>query len=507
MKRLIFGIMTVAASLVTLASCSEFLKEEPKTFLQPGNYYTNEEEVRMGANGAYYGYRMMLNGTGMNSGGEVVCMTELMCGYAEREASHYNDVTEIFNGEITALNGFAAGPWGTLYGSLNNVNTMIQVLETKTDIDITDAARNHYLGEMYFLRGLYYSYLVRYYGPVPLKLTPTTGFADAQMPTTPATEVMGQVVTDLETAESLMEKAGAAWNSTEGRVSLGAVKAFLAKMYLTQAGYPTQDKSFYKKAYDKAKEVVQSGAFSLYDTYAAAHNGYDTNGKEYLLSVQCMKDQFENPLHMVSVARPGGLTLQPYISLYDATRPGGGWKPHASFFASYASGDKRTEDGAYYYTSMKSLDGTVTHTFSPNVYKYWDEDAKNDAKSGKNFPLIRYTDVLLTLAEAACAGGTTTDAAAIDAYWQVRKRAMPNESKPTSLSFDTVFKERIWEQAFDGENWFNMIRTRKAFDFGTGRVVDLIGYKAPAISKAFTEDFLLLPYPVEQVRLNPNLKR
>ena len=49
--------MTVAAALVLTVSCTNFLKEEPKTFEQPGNYYSNEEQVRMGANGAYYGIR------------------------------------------------------------------------------------------------------------------------------------------------------------------------------------------------------------------------------------------------------------------------------------------------------------------------------------------------------------------------------------------------------------------------------------------------------------------
>ena len=506
MKRSISIILAVAASLVLTVSCMNFLKEEPMTFEQPGNYYSTEAQVRMGANGAYYGIRTMLNSIGLG-GGIVVTMTEAMCGYSERTGSSFADLTEILNLSVSGENNFVAAAWGSLYGSLNNVNTMIDVLENKTDIDISPASHDRYLGEMYFLRGLYYSYLVRYYGPVVLNTTPTTGFSDAAKPLTPANEVLDQVISDLETAERLMESGGVAWHEESGRVSKGAVKALLAKMYLTKAGYPTLDASFYKKAYDKALEVVNSDIFSLYPTYEAARKNYNTNGAEYLFSVQCAKDQYHNPLHMMSVPRPGGLTLQPYISMYDATRPGGDWQPCSQFYASYGTGDKRTENHAYYFTSQKSLDGTVTHTFPPALYKYWDDDAVNDGKSGKNFPLIRYTDVLLTLAEAACAGGSTSDAAAIDAYYQVRHRAMPTEDKPSSITFEQVFKERIWEQAFEGENWFNMIRTRKAFDFASGQVVDLIGYQAPMMANAYEEADLLLPYPVEQVRLNPNLKR
>ena len=489
MKRYFYEIMTVAAALVLTVSCTNFLKEEPKTFEQPGNFYSNEEQVRMGANGAYFGIRMPLNSTGIG-GAEVIVMGEFLCGYAERTANSFADLSEILNCNITGTNGLVAAPWGTLYNSLNNVNTMIDILENKEDIEITPAKRNQYLAEMYFLRGLYYGWLVRYYGPVPLKTTPTTGFNDAQMPLSSASEVLGQVVADLEHAESLAESAGMPWHDESGRVSKGAIKALLAKMYLTQAGYPVQDASGYQKAYNKAKEVVSSGIFSLYPTYDAARKAYNTNGVEYIFSVQCMKDQFHNPLHMVGIPRPGGA-----------------WQPCSALYASYPAGDKRTENHAYYYTSQQSLDKTVTHTFAPALYRYWDENAVNDGKSDKNFPLIRYTDVLLTLAEAACAGGSTSDAMAIDAYWQIRHRAMPDEAKPASITFNQVFKERIWEQAFEGENWFNMVRTRKAFDFASGNVVDLVGYKGPAMVGTYGEEDLLFPYPVEQVRLNPNLKR
>ena len=500
--------MTVAASLVMTVSCNSFLKEVPKTFEQPDNYYSTEAQVRMGVNGAYYGYRMPLNNNGLNDGDQSLVLFEFLAGYARKDGSYFAQQNEVINLNIKDDNSFAAGPWGTLYSSLNNVNTMINILEKKEDIDITPESRKRYLGEVLFLRALYYFNLVRYYGPVPMKTTPTTGFSDAQLPLSSEAVVYGQIVNDLTQAETLMEEGGTAWNNADGRISKGAVKALLAKVYLTMAGYPIKDNSAYKKAYDKALEVVKSGQYSLYDTYEQARLGYDTNGKEYILSIQCMKDQFHNPLHMISVPRPGGTALQPYISMYDATRPGGGWAPCPELYNSYAEGDKRTENHAFYFTTQAAMDEpSVVHTFSPSVYKYWDEDAVHDGKCGKNFPILRYADILLTLAEAACAGGSTSDAEAINAYYQVRHRAMPSESKPSSITFEQVFKERIWEQAFDGENWFNMIRTRKAFDFAQKKVVDLIGHKAPGLTDRYEEADLLLPYPVDQVRLNPNLKR
>lgn len=504
MKRNITICTAVAAASLLTASCSGFLKEDPKTFEQPSNYYRTEQQVRMGVNGIYYGLRIPFNTTGIG-GCEVLVLSEMFCGYAERTASSFSDLTEILSLSISAENGICAGFWGTAYANINRANQMIDILVNKDDIQISDAMRNQYLGEAYFLRAWFYSILVRMYGPVPLLTKPTTGFNDAKVSPSPEKEVFDRIIEDLQTAETLMEDTP--WNNAEGRVSKGAVKAHLAKMYLTCAGYPLQDASAFDKAYEKALEVVRSGEFDLYPTYDEARLGYDTNGREYLFSIQCMRDQYQNPLHMLSIPRVNGQTLKPYISLYDATRAGGAWAPRPELLSSYASGDRRTDDHAFYYTSQTSLDGTVTHTFPASVYKYWDDECAVDGKSGMNFPLIRYADVLLTLAEAACKGASTNDAEAIDAYFKVHSRALPSDSRPTSLTFDQVFKERIWEQAFDGENWFNMIRTRKAFDLTQGTVVDLIGYKAPAMSASFEEEDLLIPYPVEQVRLNPNLKK
>lgn len=503
MKRSISTIILVAVSSMMAVSCMDFLKEDPKTFEQPDNFYNNEAEVRMGVNGIYAGTRLPLNGTGIG-GCEVIVFNEMMCGYSYRTASPFSDLTEVLSLTVSADNGFTAAPWGGQYSDINRANKMIDVLEHKSDIEISQEKRDVYLGESYFLRAWMYSNLVRYYGPVPLLTAPTTGFNNAQVAPSSEAVVFGQIIADLEHAETLMENQP--WNNEEGRVSKGAVKAYLAKMYLTLAGYPIRDQSAYQKAYDKAMEVIRSGEFSLYPTYEEARLGYDTNGVEYLFSIQCMRDRYQNPLHMLSIPRKDG-TLRPYISMYDSTRPGGSWNPCIEFFTSYMPGDKRVENHSFYYTSQISQDGTVTHEFDPAVYKYWDDECAVDGKSGMNFPLIRYADVLLTAAEAACAGGNTSDAAAIDAWWQVHSRALPGDVKPAQLSFEDVFKERIWEQAYDGENWFNMIRTRKAFDCIQGKVVNLIGYTAPEMSGAYKESDLLLPYPVEQVRLNPNLKK
>ncbi|MCD8166491.1 MAG: RagB/SusD family nutrient uptake outer membrane protein [Bacteroides sp.] len=143
------------------------------------------------------------------------------------------------------------------------------------------------------------------------------------------------------------------------------------------------------------------------------------------------------------------------------------------------------------------------------IYKYWDQEAAETGKSGADFTLLRYADVLLMMAEAKANadGGTTTDADAIEAYYLVRNRALPEEEKPTSITVDKVLQERFWELAFENQTWYDMARTRKALHAVTGQIVNLIGYQTPSHTAPFTEASLLLPYPIREKRLNPNLKR
>jgi hypothetical protein len=102
-------------------------------------------------------------------------------------------------------------------------------------------------------------------------------------------------------------------------------------------------------------------------------------------------------------------------------------------------------------------------------------------------------------------GGTTTDQFAVDAYFEVRNRAFPAEAKPSSISFDQVYKERTWELCFEFQAWYDILRTRKIYDFVNDAVVDVIGYQSPGRSKAFEESDLLFPIPYAETVSNPLL--
>jgi hypothetical protein len=235
------------------------------------------------------------------------------------------------------------------------------------------------------------------------------------------------------------------------------------------------------------------------------------NSGEYIWALQRNYEEAGSPVHNNGLPYPA-----PAVAISKNPDSGGIMAPHTAFVASYAAGDRRAAEQGFFFTKHIATDGvTEVELGRPYLYKWWDQlsvsDAGHNGRSGANWPFIRYAEVLLMVAEAKAAtdGGTTSDATAVDAYWAVRNRALPDAVKTTSITVDQVLKERIHEFCFEDITWYDMIRTHKALNTTTGEIVNLLGLRTPGHTEgsSFGAEDLLFPYPIREVRLNPNLVR
>ncbi len=503
LKKLSWLIVFVAV----FASCDKFLEEEPKTFLSPDFYFESEAQITAAVNGVYTFLDDIFSGD-IEQGSQTYMFLEYLPGYGDRPYSGTtSDLSQAFNLNIKEDNGYVEKIWQTGYTAIENCNSIIESYDNVTSDIISDASKNKLYGEVYFLRAYNYFNLVRLFGDIPLKLSSTKSLTDVEIELSSVETVYSQIEKDLLKADSLM--ANNTWASVEGRVAKGAVKALLAKVYLTMAGYPLQKgTTYYQKAFDQAKAVVASNQFYLFDDYAALRNVANENTGEYIFMIQRESQYAGSPVHSNMLPYP-----EPEQPISASGAYGGALAPSQAFYDSYTSGDLRIAEKGYFYTKHEALDDAsiIVELGRPYIYKYWDADAAESGNSGKNYPLIRYADVLLILAEAKAQidGGTTNNAEAIDAYYQIRNRANPDEAKPNLLSIDDVLKERFWEMCFESQTWYDMLRTRKALNVTTRNIVSMIGYNAPSHTEGhvFEEDDLLFPYPLREKRLNPNLVR
>jgi hypothetical protein len=513
MKRYFGKISWMVAVGALLGACN-FLEEDPKTFLSPDVYYTTEAQVMAAVNGTYTFLDDIFDGD-IERGTQTYLFMDYLAGYGTRPyAGASTDIYQAQGLTVAEDNNTVGKYWRTAYLAIENCNSVIEGITGKVTDEsriMSAASRDKLLGEVYFIRAHFYFNLVRLFGEVPLKLTSTKSL-DVAMNLASQEAVYTQIETDLIEAERLMTSAGEPIRKTDGRISLGAVKALLAKVYLTQAGYPMQKGTdYYTKAYQKASELV--GQYTLAASYAEMREkaSKGDNSGEYIWALQRNWKEAGSPVHNNCLPYPA-----PAVEISKNPDSGGAMAPHAAFVAAYPAGDLRATDSGFFYTKHIATDGATEVTFDkPYLGKWWDQllvsDASQSGSSGANWPFIRYSEVLLIVAEAKAAadGGTTSDATAVDAYWGVRSRALPDGNKPASITVDQVLKERIFELCFEDQTWYDMIRTRKALNTTTGEMANMIGLRTPGHNEGsmFGTEDLLFPYPIREVRLNPNLVR
>jgi len=483
MKRLILLSALIALCFI---SCESFLEEEPVGILTTSQFFNTPNQIQTAVDGAYIGLSRPFTSVFLGLPISEFLTFSALPGFSTNPFGTGPDESSFVRLDpIDPGNGYLNHAFNTVYVPMENINTVIaNISETKV---INDVLKNRYLGQMFFLRAYHYYYGVKLFGEIPLKTTPTESISDVELPKAKVEDIFNQIVDDLEMAEA----SGLPWRDETGHVSMGAVKMLLAKVYLEMAGYPLlKGAEYYQNAYDKSREIIASGEFSLFDQYAELRNPANENRGEHILMIQRQSNVANSELH--NAVLPPAITSAGNIFNSSLL-------PTLEFYNSYMEGDSRTEDGAYFFEYEP---GRIT------TYKYWDELAASTPPSGANIPLFRYADVLLLCAEAKANvdGGITSDPTAVEAYFKVRNRAFPNETIPTSLAVDEILKERIWELSFEYLlTWFDLQRTRKTLDVNNGEMVNLIGHKATTHLRAFAESDLLLPMPNEQVNLNPKL--
>ena len=150
--------------------------------------------------------------------------------------------------------------------------------------------------------------------------------------------------------------------------------------------------------------------------------------------------------------------------------------------------------------------------------KKWDEATdENFARTNHNWPLIRYADVLLLLAEAINEqGGRTSEAA--NFVNQVRNRAeLPDTSASSQSQMrDIILAERRFELAFENHRWFDLVRNEKAVEIMRAHGNLFVNnpptpftQTTPLDPNAFNvESFMLIyPIPENEIILNDNMQQ
>lgn len=340
--------------------------------------------------------------------------------------------------------------WNGRYDGIYRANNALFYLEQLT---IDQTLKSRLIGEVKFLRALFYFDLVRCYGGVPLvveriDINNTQAINNVVYVRKTKEETYAVIENDLLDAIDLLPLKTQYSPNDLGRASKGAAQALLAKAYLYQEKW--------QMAYDMSGEVISSAQYALLPNYAEVWREVGENKSESIYEVQATLN--------------GGIRDYTNVQGPRGT-PDLGWgfnSPSLALSNAYESGDvRRAATILFVQTTPFTLwDGFVgSPTWNNPRYNYkayqssiaesWNGDRGNTAK---NLRILKYSDILLIRAEAAAELLLFSEAT--DRINELRERAGLDELM--SVTITDVYKERRLEMAMEHDRWFDLVRTGQA---------------------------------------------
>ncbi|MEO5602417.1 MAG: RagB/SusD family nutrient uptake outer membrane protein [Cyclobacteriaceae bacterium] len=501
MKKLSY-ILTISVLLLT--ACSEnFLELVPQSSITSGNFYKNEVQFNQALVGAYASVRGAKGSIAAWTMGEMRSdNTHLEFNNTNRGPQYIErEYTDFFMDDVSS--GTVANKYNACYIGIARVNA---ILEYVSDAGLSQEAVDRFTGEAKFLRALLYFDLVRYFGGVPLYLTSTKGASDAYLPRSSVSEVYTVIVEDLNEA---VQKLPVASFPPKGRATQGAARMLLADVYLTQKNYSLAE--------TELKRITEMG-YALLPDYASVFSLTNKNSSESIFEIQYQQGNQGQQSDFVYPFLPLSANVSIITGIASQNRQGGGWNtPTFEMINSYEPGDKRLEAsiaiaegtgvvGNMFIESVKSPVGYTTPSGKrsyPYIKKYLHAHSL-EQNTDDNFPIYRYSDALLALAEALNEQGKSTEALAYLNLVRIRAGLASSTETDQSLLRDIIAHERRIEFAFENKRWLDLVRTDKAIAVMTQNGEYLKAFHAgesylPDMSYNLTQDRLLFPIPIREV--------
>ena len=162
--------------------------------------------------------------------------------------------------------------WNFCYSGISTCNRLIATLTT-----INTPSALAYIPELKVLRAVYYSWLIDWFGNVPLSID----YADTKPPATrPRAEVYAFIEKELLENAPKLKKTGPADVSTYGRVNYYTGYACLAKLYLNAQVYTGTAQ--WDKAIAACDEIINSAKYNLTANYADNFSQNNQGSSEFI---------------------------------------------------------------------------------------------------------------------------------------------------------------------------------------------------------------------------------
>lgn len=384
---------------------------------------------------------------------------------------------QLLNGTHDPANSLLLSVWTGWYRLIHQANQVIENVSIAED-PVTEEMKTRVIGEAKFLRGWAYFDLVVLFGGVPLMDEYAKGPGEDK-PRASVDEVYALIISDLEDAINSLWLKGEYDAANIGRANKRAAQAMLARVHMQRGEYAL--------AKPLLVDIVNSGEFNTWKQVPYIENfreelefndeslfevafSYDFGGSSWDGTGQ--GTQTETTFRGQEYGPNAWRNVIPSVALlneYEKTSKGD------------PKDDPRYQDSFYFIgdtyfnntrtlTDMQGNDPKISWKKYQRIYKAADEEQR----SGINMRVIRYTEVLLNLAECENALGNDPDA--IDLLNEVRSRdgvdmpPYPTANYPVNSPeevFRAIMHERRVELAGEQIRDKDLVRWRNLGKLGT----------------------------------------
>lgn len=566
-KKLLYTGCFMAASLLSLTSCGDFLDEDPKGQLNPETFYTIEDDYTAGVNTLY----------------DKVNQTQSWINpmYPQWQGDDITANPGSNKQACAALDAFDSDgankgvteAWTQHYAVIKTANLIIEGSE-KFPGDKAKIATA--LGNAHFWRAYSYYYLVRVFGKLPIITKTNIEQFDAQP--SEIEKVYELIVQDLKDAINELptgyDKEPARLFGVDVWATKQAAQSTLAAVYMSMAGYPlNKGTEYYKLAAELAKDVITNNGtygFILNPDWKDVYSMGNNYNMETVLGINNdAKGWWDHDSQLSSCCRFEGLgdggwgdawgEIAFWKRYPEGPRKNAIYAPKVTFQETITEkiGDKEVKKDkiskAVYWWELDNNGKPVVDAYHPmfTIFTVNADEKGNMLKQpydymGINYKgmvndrrhnLIRYSEVLLWYAESAARAGLSDLTEAKKCLKQVRSRAVTDAENVTLGDGTTVkidnmsaaqlaeacYIEHGWEVA---GNWVSMVTRRsdelrmdelkKNFEYRVANAPIVVAkeggkeYTAKesvTVKGAWSEDRIYCPYPTTDGEKNPNLKR
>lgn len=474
--------LPVALLMLVIMSCEDdFLQRDNPQTLSYNNFYSTEEDFQASLTACYLSLKGQVN--------QLLNFNDLMTDNAVlHKLGSTSDEYFFTIADVPAFSSTIRNLWASGYSSIAYANIVISRIK---DSQVTGATREVFIKEAKFIRAYSYFNLVRIYGDVPKYEEEITEFSSLyEVGRSKEDEIYSFIIKDLKDVIDIDSKRSAEQLAeAKGKATSLAAKALLGKVYLQSGDY--------ENAVTILTDVVNNSGLELEENLEDLYDPDNPFNKEVLFAINYERVSGQNSPFTYWTLPKFSTGILPNVTAGD--HGAGLYNIEPATFLKFSSKDKRKLliDSAYspiggnnikYYHTKKYLDLNTT----ANVY------------SASDFIVLRYADVLLTLADALNQLGRTGDAYQyID---QVRNRAGLNPL-PAGYSKDqmnnALANERQKEFILEGDRWFDL--SYRGFDYLQKTLNDFYPNSMRDPDASIQDYEVLFPLPAEEVMLKPDL--